>query len=82
MLSESSEANLGKLQYTQEAIHNLYYEAKIADVAYQEALVAEYGKDAADMRYSYVLPTRLRLLALSKQAADKRYLDACRIMRE
>lgn len=63
-------------------VHNLYARAKAADETFSAALEQDFGKNACNMRYARVLPTRIRLLADAKVAADEELLAATRKLRD
>lgn len=58
---------------------SLYYAALDADAAWQQALVARYGRGAGDARYTSAGVETAQLLALcqAKKKADKDWLSGC-----
>ncbi len=56
----------------------LYYEAIKADEAFQDALVAEYGNKATEMRYSYNKSAKTAEMGAAMNKAFETYLAAIR----
>ena len=56
--------------------HSLYYEMVEAERAFWSALVAQYGKRAAEFRYqTNELTPIIKALALNYQSSSQRYWD-------